>query len=62
MLINKNNFSVFNVLVNEFNFNFNVQRTPISNRLAARWRRLDLFQQVGEASYIVTAIKYIWYY
>jgi len=39
---------------------FDVQPTPLSNCLTAWWRQLDLFQQVGEASYIVTAINYIW--
>jgi len=39
---------------------FNIKSGPLSNRLATRRRRLDLFQQVGRASYIVTAIKYIW--
>jgi len=37
------------------------KKKPLSNHLAARRRWLDLFQQVGGASYIVTAIKYIWY-
>jgi len=40
---------------------FSIKPTLLSNRHAARWRRLDLFQQVGGASYIVTAVKYIWW-
>ena len=39
---------------------FNIKPTSLSHHAATRRRRLDLFQQVGGASHIVTAIKYIW--
>jgi len=36
---------------------FNIKPTPLSNRLAARRRHLDLFQQVGGASYNVQLLS-----
>jgi len=40
---------------------FSVQLTPLSNSLAARWRLDTISTQGGGASYIVTAVKYIWF-